>query len=187
MTQLVFSNNMRSAYVGQVVRAFQKHHPNHYLGRTALQKLVYFSKVLGVPIPFSFQIYNYGPYSDQLTSTVDMLLADEVLLDTSNNPARYSCYKVSDRYSDLDPELTKTAKKYLPKIESVVKALGKFKPEELEVIATLHFVSATKKEQGDKQPSKVEVISEFQKIKRNKFPKSEVNSWYEALKEAQLV
>ena len=84
-SDFVFSKNLCAAYIAAIVRSFEKQSKSGYLGRTALQKLAYFSKELGVPIPCSFEIYTYGPYSDAITFDVDSLLADDVLVDESND------------------------------------------------------------------------------------------------------
>ena len=77
---LVYSDDLCSAFMAAIVRSYEQYvGGSHYLGRTAVQKLVYFAKALGVPIPCSFEIYTYGPYSDKVTFSVDSLLADDVL------------------------------------------------------------------------------------------------------------
>lgn len=90
---LAFSNNLLAAYLTEFVRSFQAQYPNGFLGRTAMQKLVYFGKSTGVPVPCSYEIYNYGPYSDQVTFKTDGLLADEILTDTSSS-SKYSNYRL---------------------------------------------------------------------------------------------
>ena len=37
------------------------------------------------------------------------------------------------------------------------------------------------------EPAKEQVVSEFYRIKKNKFAEHEVDSWYDALKEAKLI
>ena len=185
--ELIFSNNLCSAFIAEVVRVFNEMHPGNYLGRTALQKLTYFSQALGVPIPCSFEIYNYGPYSDEVKFSVDSLLADEVLADTSSAPSKYSNYRL--RYADVkfDGDIEAKVNNYRPKIENVVEILGGFKPEQLELIATLHFIAARTKTLSQGPFSKTQVISEFFRIKGNKFPANEVTSWFDSLKEAKLI
>jgi uncharacterized protein YwgA len=184
--ELTFSKNLRAAYLTELVRAFEKYYPSGFLGRTAIQKLAYFARATGVPIPFSFEIYNYGPYSDQLTFAVDGLLADEVLRDTSPNSSKYSNYRLS-RHSVIFPvSLQKQVSEFAPQIEAVVKNLGSFRPEQLELIATLHYVHHRQAALG-KRPTRTSVMSDFFRIKGDKFDKNEVSSWYDALKRAGLV
>jgi uncharacterized protein YwgA len=82
---LLFSNNLCAAFLIEIVRSFERSHGSHYLGRTAMQKLAYFSQALGVPIPCSFEIYNFGPYSDAVTFTIESMIADDLIQDISLN------------------------------------------------------------------------------------------------------
>ena len=122
--ELAFSNNIRAAYLTEFVRSFQRHYPNGFLGRTAIQKLVYFGRSTGVPVPCSFEIYNYGPYSDQVTFTVDGLLADEILTDTSANSSRYSNYKLSRKRICFASDIEKKVEPHRKQIEAIAKNLG---------------------------------------------------------------
>lgn len=184
--ELTYSNNLRAAYLAEFVRAFEKYYPSGFLGRTAIQKLAYFARATGVPMPFSFEIYNYGPYSDQVTFAVDGLLADEVLRDTSPNSSKYSNYRLASHAVRFPASLQKQVSEFAPQIEAVVKNLGSFRPEQLELIATLHYVHHRQTALG-KRPTQASVMSDFFRIKGNKFDKNEVSSWYDALKRAGLV
>jgi uncharacterized protein len=184
--ELTFSNNLRAGYITEFVRCFQRHFPNGFLGRTAIQKLVYFGRSTGVPVPFSFEIYNYGPYSDQVTFTVDGLLADEILSDASAN-SKYSNYRLSRSKICFASTIEKQIGPHRKQIDSVVKNLGTFKPQQLELIATLHFVHHRLESTLGKRPSQLSVFSEFHRIKGDKFSRQEISSWYDALKRSELV
>lgn len=183
--ELLFSDNILSAFLVEIVRIFEKRFPTHYLGRTATQKLIYFSRVVGVPIPCSFEIYNYGPYSDEVTFAVDSLLADEVLKDVSLNPSKYSNYKLNDSGFQFRPEISEYISPYLERIDRVICSLGRFEPPQLELLATLHFIAKKIQSLGG-EATKNTVMNDFFKVKGNKFSADEVSSWYDALKSAQL-
>jgi uncharacterized protein YwgA len=183
---LLFSNDLCSAYVTEIVKAFQALKPTGYLGRTALQKLTYFSKAIGVPIPCSFEIYNYGPYSEEVTRSVTALLADEALQDVSFRPA-YSSYKPGANATEFSPEFIGEVSRHKELINSIVEALGSAKPETLELIATLHFVNARQKGILSTQPSEQQVTTEFRTIKGNKFSAEEIHQWFEWLKSSGLL
>lgn len=51
------------------------------LGRTIIQKICYFLKSVGVPFNFTYELYNYGPFSFELYDKMDELIADEVIID----------------------------------------------------------------------------------------------------------
>ena len=183
--ELVYSNDLCSAFLTAIVKAFEAYHPTTYLGRTAMQKLTYFVKVLGAPVPCSFGIYTYGPYSDTVTFAVESLLADDVIADTSPNP-KYSVYRLGRNAGELLSAFADELRPYEGKIGQTVKALGSFAPNELELIATLHFIAQRQAQTGGK-PSKDSVFREFKSIKHDKFPDDEISKWYDALVEAGLI
>lgn len=182
---LLFSNDLISAFLMEIVRAFQQYHADHYLGRTAMQKLAYFSQVLGVPIPCSFEIYNFGPYCDTITFTIESMIADDLIQDISTNP-KYSNYQPKPGAPQFSPGLELRVAPYKQKIAGVVCTLGKFEPSQLEALTTLHFI-ATKIKSLRGKSDKETIMAQFFKIKRDKFSAEEVSAWYEALKTAQLV
>jgi uncharacterized protein YwgA len=159
----------------------------HYLGRTAIQKLVYFAKTLGVPIPCSFEIYTYGPYSDSVTFSVDAMLADDVLKDISNAPQKYSNYRLGDNADEILSAYRPAIEPYQNAIDAVVQSLGSFEPQQLELVATLHFIHERLKHILRMEPSEEQVLKEFGRVKKDKFGREEVESFYKALKSAQLI
>jgi len=182
---LLFSNDLNSAFLTEIVRAFEQHHANHYLGRTAMQKLAYFSKALGVPIPCSFEIYNFGPYCDTITFAVESMIADDLIQDISTNQ-KYSNYRLKPGAPKFSHEIESAVAPYKTKIANVVRTLGKFDPAQLELLATLHFIDRKIKSLNG-NPDKQTVMNQFFRVKGDKFSAQEVSSWYEALKTAKLV
>jgi uncharacterized protein YwgA len=183
---LVYSNDTCSAFLAAIVRSFEENHPNGYLGRTAVQKLTYFAKAMGVPIPCSFGIYTYGPYSDTVTFSMESLLADEVVVDRSPKPD-YSNYRLGEHATDLLDAFDGEISPNVETIDRVVRALGGFRPQELELIATIHFIAMRQRQIRRREPGKSDVISEFKSIKGDKFGQQEVSAWYDALKKAGLI
>jgi uncharacterized protein YwgA len=184
-TELAYSNDLCSAFLTAIVKSFEAQHPGKYLGRTAMQKLTYFAKVLDVPVPCSFGIYTFGPYSDTITFAVESLLADDVLVDRSAKPS-YSNYRTGSN-SGLLLGLFRTAiEPYQNAIDKVVEVLGAFGPDRLELIATLHFV-ARRQRQRVGTLDKTAIVAEFKSIKKNKFSDDEIEDWYAALEQAKLI
>ena len=183
--ELVYSNNLCSAFLTAIVKAFEKHHAGSYLGRTAIQKLTYFVKILGAPIPCSFGIYTYGPYSDKVTFAVESLLADDVIKDSSPNP-KYSNYRLGSNSSELLSSFDSELRPHEKKIHQAVKALGAFSPNDLELIATLHFIARRQLQTAGKT-SKKSAMREFKVIKKDKFSDEDISSWHDALAQAGLI
>lgn len=184
-SELVYSNDLRSAFLAAIVKSFAKTHPSRELGRTAMQKLTYFTKVLGVPVPCSFGIYTYGPYSDQVTFTVASLLADDVIKDRCRTSER-SNYRPGPNSQELISEFERDIRPYEDKINLVVNALGKLRPNQLELVSTLHFL-ASRQKQIYKSFSEDSVVGEFKSIKGEKFRDREIRACYGSLASAGLV
>ncbi len=184
--ELVYSNDLCSAFLTAIVKAFESHHPRGYLGRTAMQKLTYFIKALGAPVPCSFGIYTYGPYSDTVTFAVESLLADEVIIDNSQNAAKYSNYRLGPNATELLQAFEDQLRPHEGKIDVAVEVLGAFDYRDLELIATLHFIAKRQALTGVPQ-SKEAVVAEFKSIKRDKFHDGEIGIWYDALVKAGLI
>lgn len=185
---LVYSDNVCCAFMAAIVAAYEKYiGKQHYLGRTAMQKLVYFAKVLDVPIPCSFEIYTYGPYSETVTFSIDSLLADDVLKDVSQK-ADYSNYRLGENGRKILTKYSDQIRPYQNRIDSIIKCLGGFEPKQLELVATLHFIHQRKKQlQKGTNPRKQDIVEEFRRVKKSKFSCQEVDSWYSALEDANLL
>jgi uncharacterized protein YwgA len=183
---LVYSNDACSAFLTAIVQSFENLHPKGYLGRTAVQKLAYFAQALGVPIPCSFDIYTYGPYSDIVTFSMESLLADEVVVDRSPKP-EYSDYHPARNAAHLLRAFQGDLSPHSEIIDRVVKALGGFKPQELELIATLHFIARRRRQVFRRAPSKADIITEFIGVKGDKFKYEEIAQWFDALSDAGLI
>jgi uncharacterized protein len=184
-TNIVYSNDLCSAFLTAIVKSFEERHPSQYLGRTAMQKLAYFARVLDVPIPCSFGIYTYGPYSDTITFSVESLLADEVLVDRSTNP-KYSNYRIASNSAELLHAYAEEVAPHEDTINRIVETLGRFDPSDLELIATLHFVARRQKQRTGKL-NEAAIMAEFKSIKKNKFTDDAIGTWYKALQQAKLI
>ena len=185
--KLSYSDDLCSAFMTAIVASFTEHvGANNFLGRTAMQKLVYFAKALGTPIPCSFEIYTYGPYSDTVTFSVDSMLADDVLADVSNKPT-YSNYRLGENAQEILERYDGQIAPYKKTIDAVVKSLGNFDPNQLELIATLHFIHHRLKQITLNNPSREQVIAEFRRVKKDKFTQADIDSFYDALKGAKLI
>ena len=175
---LLFSNDLCSAFTAATVSSFHRQFHSGYLGRTALQKLVYFAKTIGVPVPCSFEIYNYGPYSEEITKSVNRLLADDVIEDCSSNASKYSSYVPGPNAGDFPPTIAAYVGQFTAQIDVVVGALGQSSPTTLELVATLHFVNARLKGIQGRKPGRDAVEADFRRIKGSKFTPSEIDRWY---------
>ncbi len=84
----------------KTIEKFVQANPTGWLGRTAIQKLCYFSKELGskelgAPFDVYFQMHQYGPYSERLAQMLFQLEIDDLIEDRSEDPARYSNFRLT--------------------------------------------------------------------------------------------
>src|SRR5437588_9583011 len=96
---------MRVNAIVSLVQGIQK--KSDQLGKTQLQKLVYFLQETGVPLGYKFEIYHYGPYSFELADEVGSLDSLGVLSLVAD-PSGYgfhiyvgshgSKYRIDDKY-----------------------------------------------------------------------------------------
>lgn len=182
---LMFSGTWDHAILAATVRAASEAKSTGYLGRTAIQKIVYFLQVAGVPMRYSFDIYHYGPYCDRVSQDVETLLADGVIQDSSAKPDKYSNYVPDNAIGDLLGQHQKV-EDYESTIASVVKSLLPLDPARLELFATLDFLYRQFKAGGGTGPWKERVVEKFMTVKKDKFPRATVTEAYDNLVAAKL-
>jgi uncharacterized protein YwgA len=110
------------------------------LGKIQLQKLVYFAQNNGLPLKYTFQIHNYGPYSFELSNDLGSLDALEIV-NVQNDPNGHGFQISTGKFADkfILPV------KYQKKLERIIDQFGSEKTATLEVKATIHFVSSVVK------------------------------------------
>jgi uncharacterized protein YwgA len=150
------------------------------LGKTQVQKLVYFAQDCGIPLEYKYEIYHYGPYSFELSHDLGSLDSLGVL-DVDSDPSGFgfdiSAGKFAQKFQ-LEP-------KYLKKVERVINQFGSDTPAELEVKATIHFVqSVIKKKVSGKVKS--EVIQRVGALKP-RFTEEFVKRCYSNLEQARWI
>lgn len=77
---ILLSNRFDDAIVAYIVKKWSGI-SDVPLGRTIIQKLCYFVKSKGVPLDYDFDMYHYGPYSQNLYFRMDDMIADGVVID----------------------------------------------------------------------------------------------------------
>lgn len=144
------------------------------LGKIQLQKLVYFAQNYGLPLRYKFEIYHYGPYSFELSNDLGSLDALEIV-NVQSDPNGYGYQISAGKFAD---KFTLTGK-YQKKVDRVIKQFGSDTTAQLEVKATIHFVSSVVK-------SKKEVIQKVHALKP-RFTKEFIKASYSDLKQLNWV
>src|SRR5262245_44319464 len=120
---LLFTGSWEHAVLAATAQVAAGHADKGYLGRTALQKIVYFLQISGVPMRYPLDIYHYGPYCDRSSRDVEMLVADRVLKDISSSHEKYSNYRPAEAADELLQSHADTLRIHQETISKVVKVL----------------------------------------------------------------
>jgi uncharacterized protein len=155
-----------------------------YLGRSAIQKIVYFLQVLNVPMRYRFDVSHYGPFCSTILGDAEWLMADEVIADSSPDPKKYSKYTPGTACDELISMHAGQLKEYEDAVKSTVTALLPLKPDHLELIATLDYSFREMKATLGKKPPKEAVIARFREFKGDKFKDKEIGTTYDRLEGA---
>lgn len=183
---LLLPHRWEHALVAATVKAANEHCPNCTIGRTALQKLLYFMKVLEVPMKYDFDIHHFGPFCSDVSSDVEWLLADDVILDQSDKETS-SCYKPGQNLDELWQQFSGRLEQYSSTIQKICKAFSDMSPRSLELISTIDFSYRWVRARGGNGPWKQSVVEKFKQIKKDKFSDADIDKWYGVLVETTLV
>ncbi len=187
MSLLLTGSPDQALLVMVVKQANHLNPPNAMLGRTTIQKLMYFLSVTGVPMRYKFDIHHYGPYCDDISRDVEWLCADGVLRDEAQT-SNYSKYVLGPQAQAILSKWEKNIRPVESKIRRIVSTLLPLGIKNQELVATLHYLyrqlRVLKKKGG---PSEKAVIEQFMQLKGERFTKEEVSKTYNAMVSAGLV
>ncbi len=185
---LFLSRTWEHALLARVVKEAAEVAPKKggYLGRTAIQKIVYFLQVLEVPMRYRFEVFHYGPFCNSILGDTEWLMADEVIADSSPNSEKYSKFTPGPACDELIERYSAKLQEYEDTIKSTVQALLPLQPDHLELIATLDYAFREVKATLGKKPPKKKVIARFREFKGDKFKEKEIEATYERLESAGL-
>lgn len=184
---LQLTGSWEHALLAATVKAASVPGSTGFLGRTALQKIVYFLQISGVPMRYKFDILHYGTFCDRIPQDVEWLMADGVVSDVSANQEKYSKYQPGPAIDELLSRHHHDLEQYQSVIDSVVKTLLPWRPEELELFATLDYIFRQFKAGGGSGPWKERVVTRFLEIKKDKFPKDRVSAAYDSMVNTKLI
>ncbi len=127
-----------------LLSVFGAHEENKIEGRTRIQKEICLLKYRsGLPFSFDFRPYYYGPYSEELSDTLNTLvgvkLLKETIIPVSSNSFRYD-YTLTQQGKELFD-------KFQEEIKQIIKLVSK-EVKEFEMMSTPNLVSLAKKISG---------------------------------------
>lgn len=185
---LFLSRTWEHALLAKVVKeaAAIAQNEGGYLGRTAIQKIVYFLQVLDVPMRYRFDVHHYGPFCDSILGDTEWLIADGVIVDDSTNTERYSKFTPGSANDELIAKYSSKLQEHEGTIRNTVKALLPLKPDHLELIATLDYAFRETRAIAGEKPARNAVIARFREFKGEKFSEAEIGKTYDQLEGAGL-
>jgi len=130
--------------VALLIAVFGSHTDGKIEGRTRIQKEICLLKFQSkIPFNFHYKSYFYGPYSEDLSETINTLvgvkLLKEAMIHVGYNSYRYD-YSLTEQGQKLFDKLSETNNPLIPKIRKQIKKIEK--------IDTPQLVSLAKTESG---------------------------------------
>jgi uncharacterized protein len=183
--QVFFANKEADALLSFLIKSYTEV-SNRTLGRTILQKLCYFAKASGVPLPFRFEIYHYGPFSQEIFYRTEDLLLDGVIEDRSSTPGQSNFVpgpnldSFLNRFGDaiLQHELN---------LRRVATMFSRLDPSQMELVSTIHYIHSSHCEWFKEAPRKEVVVASVLQVKGDKFASQVVERAYDILLDAKLL
>ncbi len=141
------------------------------LGKTKLQKLVYFCKVAGVPMPYTFDMYYYGPFSQDLAEDMDRL---EVLglVESREETEAAVDYRPGRRADQAISSYAAALGDYEERIRRTITAFGMMPARDVELHATVHYVRRS----GGRVRSEDQTVEAVRALKGSRFSESEIRT-----------
>lgn len=156
------------------------------IGRTIVQKIAYFLKAKGVPMDYDFDIYHYGPYSQELYYRMDDLLVDSVIIDRSASSSR-SSYVPGPEIEEVIHLYEKDIRRYQQEIADVINMFSDLRPNQMEILATIHYFHVALKRFYGKSPDKELVVKRVFEVKGEKFEREVISRIYDTMNKAGLL
>lgn len=168
------------AVLAEVIRRCEAE--GHKIGRTALQKIPYFLKSRGVPLDYSFDLYHYGPFCQDILYEARLLESLDVIVDSRDGYNGGSRYGAGDAMEEQLAEHSDFLLEHSQVIDEVVKLLAPLDASTLEVVATIDYLYRYVAASGKTAPCKPEVMDRFMDAKpQYKSKKQMVSDLYDRM------
>lgn len=185
MGTIILCDTFEDAVVAYVVKEWNERELSEKLGRTVLQKLCYFIKAKGVPLDYHFDMYHYGPFSQELFFKMEDLQIDNIVLDQSKEASK-SVYTPGSNADTIISSYSDQLNPYSSDISQIIDLFKQFPPTALELLATVHFFQTTSAKYYKRAPEKEAVIDRVVQVKKRKFKRELISTAYDALNQAGL-
>jgi len=183
--QMFYADGATEALLAYLIKSY-KDVSGRTLGRTILQKLCYFAKASGVPLPFRFEIYHYGPFSQEIFDRVENLFLDGVIEDRSGDPGQ-SNYVPGPNFEPFLNLFAEVISNHEANLQRVATMFSRLDPSQMELVSTIHYMHSSHREWFKEVPSKEVVVTSVLQVKGHKFSRDTVEKAYDILRDATLL
>jgi uncharacterized protein len=183
--QIFFADKATDALIAYLIRSYTEV-SGRILGRTILQKLCYFAKASGVPLPFRFEIYHYGPFSQEIFYRTEDLLLDGVIEDRSVDQGQ-SNFVPGPNLDLFLGRFAEEIRQHGPNLHRVAVMFSRLDPSQMELVSTIHYMHSSHREWFKVVPGKETVIASVIQVKGDKFARQTVERAYDILRDAALL
>jgi O-acetyl-ADP-ribose deacetylase (regulator of RNase III) len=144
--------------------------PHHWpVGKTTLQKLVYFADVAGIPTGLEFEKGTYGPYSLGLSRVVSTLVNHDLI--EQRQLGRMIAHDVGPTFEAASRAYRSELQHWDGAIERLADLLARLRTTRTaEVAATTHYAAAALARSTTEPPSEEEVVRAVMEWKQRKTP-----------------
>ena len=155
--------------IAETVRRVESLRYHWPVGRTMLQKIVYFATVAGLPTGLEFQRGSYGPFASDLNAAVARLQNNGLL--TEHHRGRMIEIRTSSALDDARVSYSDQLAKWSDLIDQLVDLVARFDTTRAEIAATVHYASEDLHQQLGRKPTVAEVVDYVEDWKRRRSPR----------------
>jgi O-acetyl-ADP-ribose deacetylase (regulator of RNase III) len=138
------------------------------VGRTMLQKIVYFATVAGLPTGLEFVRGSYGPFAPDLKAAVGRMQNNGIL--TEQSDGRVIEMRSGPALTDALVSYSDHLAEWSDLIDRLVDLAARFDTKGAEVAATVHFAAGQLRNQLGHSPTVTDVVTYVEEWKRRRNP-----------------
>jgi O-acetyl-ADP-ribose deacetylase (regulator of RNase III)/uncharacterized protein YwgA len=155
--------------VAEIVGRLEAQRYHYPVGRTMLQKTVYFATEAGLPTGLQFTRASFGPFSPDLKPAVARLLSNGVLREQSRG--QMIEVLTGPAFDDARTSYRSQLEQWDNLIDHVVDLAARFDTRSAEISATVHYATEVLRNERGHAPTVSEVIAYVEEWKGGRHPR----------------
>lgn len=154
--------------IAEIVRRIDHDSYAWPIGRTRLQKLVYFATVAGVPTGLEFTDGSYGPFAEDLQGLLRPLINNGILSEA--RMGRMLAVRPGPTFADANARYRDSVQPHETAIRRVADLLARLDTQHTEIAASVHFAAGSLLQTLGRKPTEREVLAKVQHWKQRRQP-----------------